>query len=56
MKSDSAIKQILFILFSIVRKMNEIKIRFGGGPRKTTHSIKGNHPCFDEISFRAVFI
>ena len=33
MKSESAIKQILFILFSIVGKMNEIKIRFGGGPR-----------------------
>ena len=45
---------------------NEMKFRFEGGPRKTVHSVKANHFCFDEIkawadvffhmiSFRVVF-
>ena len=52
------------ILFNCGR--NEIKFRFGGGPRNTTHSERANHSCFDEvnayaeisfpmISFRVVF-
>ena len=28
---------------------NEMKIRFGGGPRKMTYSIN-HHSCFDEIN------
>ena len=43
-----------------------MKIRFGDGPRKTTHPIKTSQSCFDEIkacagvflrviSFRVVF-
>ena len=29
---------------------NEVKFRFGGSPRKTVHSVKANHFCFDEIN------
>ena len=29
---------------------NEVKFRFGDGPRKTVHSVKANHLCFDEIN------
>ena len=31
---------------------NEMKFRFGGGPKKTAHSVKANHFCFDEINAR----
>ena len=45
---------------------NEMKFRFGVGPRKTANSVKVNHSCFHEInacadvsfgmvSFRVVF-
>ena len=29
---------------------NEMKFRFGVGPRKTAHLVKANYFCFDEIS------
>ena len=29
---------------------NEVKFRFKGGPRKTDHSVKASHFCFDEVN------
>ena len=35
---------------SLLFTAGEMKFRFGGGPRKTAHSIKANHFCFDKIN------
>ena len=53
----------VYITFQCGR--NEMKFRFDGGTRKTTHSVKTNRFCFDDInvcadifdmiSFRVVF-
>ena len=57
-------KDPIYITFNYAR--NEIKFCFGDGPKKTAHSAKTSHSCFDEInacadvsfrmiSFRLVF-
>ena len=33
---------------------NEVKFRFGGGPRKPAHSVKANHFYLDEVNTCAV--
>ena len=36
-------RNYVYITFHCGR--NEMKFRFGGGPRQTVHSVKANHSC-----------
>ena len=38
-----------FVYITFHCEQNQMKFRFGGVPRKATHSIKANDFCFDEI-------
>ena len=42
--------KLFYITFH--RGRNDMKFRLGGSLRKTVHSIKSNHFCFDEINAR----
>ena len=47
-------KNSVYITFHCGR--NDMKFRFGGGPRKTVHSLKANHFCFDETNTCRCFL
>ena len=48
MKFEPTIKKFCLHYFSLRTKWNDISFR--GGPKKTAHSAKANHPCFYEIN------
>ena len=46
---ESTRNEILILHKKILFTLNQVKLCFGGGPKETTHSLRANNFCFDEI-------
>ena len=42
------------VYFTFHYGRNEMKFRFGGGPRKKVHSVQANHFCFNKVNACAI--